>query len=75
MTSIIPTNFITRAWLKDSAERVFWTAAQVAVATVAVKLTELPSSTVLLIAPALAAVKAFVAKKVGNPADASTRRS
>jgi hypothetical protein len=73
--SILPTDFLTRSWLADSVERVAWTAAEAGVAIVAVKVGELPVSYVAIIAPALAALKAFVAKHVGNPADASTRRA
>jgi hypothetical protein len=73
--SILPTDFLTRSWLFDSAERVAWTAAEAGVAIITVKVGDLPVSYVAIIAPALAALKAFIAKHVGNPADASTRRA
>lgn len=59
---------------KDWAERVFWTAVQAVVAVVAVEVTNLDYVWVPVATAALAAVKGFVAKQVGNPETAALRR-
>lgn len=57
--------------LKDIAERTFWTLAQVGVAFAIVHQADLPQEYVVLIAPLLAVAKGTIAKKIGDPTDAS----
>lgn len=56
---------------KDLLERVGWTAAQGALATITVASLDIPPAWVPVIAAGLAAVKGFVAKHVGNKDSAS----
>jgi hypothetical protein len=56
----------------DAAERVFWTVAEAALAAIPVTAFDLPLWALPPIAAGLAAVKAFVAKHVGNGDSAST---
>jgi hypothetical protein len=58
--------------LADSLERVAWTAAEAAVGVLTVEQFDLPQAWVPVIAVVLAALKAFVAGKVGNTSTAST---
>lgn len=64
-----------RKWLRDAAERVGWTIAQVAIAAVAVEVASLPPAYAVPIAAALALLKAVVARHVGDPASARLGRS
>lgn len=59
-------------YLKDWLERVAWTAAQAAVGVVVVEVNDLDQWWVFPIAAALAGLKGFIAKKVGNSDSAST---
>lgn len=58
-------------WLKW-LERVLWTAVQAALGLVTVDLFDLPTAWVPVIATALAAVKGWVARRVGDPQEPST---
>lgn len=53
-------------FLKDAAERTFWTAAEAGLAYAVVTLSAIPKWWAIPIAAALASAKAFVAKKL-NP--------
>jgi hypothetical protein len=55
-----------KVWLRDAAERIFWTAAQVIVGAVIIELSHIDATWALIIIPALTALKTAVAKKVGN---------
>jgi len=70
MSNVPGTRRSRRFWL-DLAERVVWTAAQVALAGVTVDVFDLPSWAVLPAAAALAAVKGLVARHVGDPDSAA----
>jgi len=59
-------------FLKDLAERMFWTGAQAALAIVSVDALDIPQTYVIPIAIALAFIKGIVAKHVGNSDSAST---
>jgi hypothetical protein len=61
-----------RVFILDMAERVMWTALQAAAAIGAVVLADLPPAYVAVIAPALAAVKALAARKLGDKDSAAT---
>ncbi len=65
-----------RSWpfWKDFGERVGWTAAQAAVALVSVEALDLPGWSIPLAAAGLAALKAFVARQIGDEGTASTVR-
>ena len=62
-------------FLRDAAERVFWTYLQALVGLLAVSgvtgLDSLQSAAIAAIPAALAAVKAIIAKKVGDPDSAA----
>jgi hypothetical protein len=60
---------------KDWLERVSWTAAQAAVGVLAVEVGGLDVWWAVGAATALAALKGWVAKRVGNPESASTAKS
>lgn len=51
----------------DAAERVFWTIVQAALGVVTVELLDVPVAWAAIVAAVLATVKAFVARKVGEP--------
>jgi hypothetical protein len=57
---------INRAYLKDLAERVAWTAAEAGVALVAVETQDWSGTWVPVIATGLAALKGIIAKHVGK---------
>ena len=57
---------------KDFLERVLWTLAQVALSFLTAELFDLPAWAIPIMATALAAAKAFVARKVGDPNSAAT---
>lgn len=59
-------------YFKDLAERVGWTAAEAAVAVVAVEAGDWPLWIAVPVATGLAAVKGFIAKHVGRSESAST---
>jgi hypothetical protein len=61
-------------WL-DWSERVAWTAAQAAVGLFTIEMLDLPGELVPVAAAALAAVKGFIAKQVGNRDSASLTSS
>jgi len=62
---------MSKFW-KDLIERVVWTAAQAGVGVLIVANTDTPTAYAAVIASALALVKGFIAKKVGNKDSAST---
>ena len=68
---------MTRKFWIDAAERIGWTAAEAAVATAIVILpsASIPTLYIPIIAAGLSALKAFVARHVGNPDSASTASS
>jgi hypothetical protein len=71
--SAVPTpRYRSPKFLKDFAERVSWTAVQAALGLVVVESFDLPLWSVPIAASALAAVKGYVAKKIGNKDSAST---
>lgn len=59
------------SWRRDAVERTVWTALQAALATVTVESLGLPAWAVAPVAALLAAVKAVVARRVGDPRTAS----
>jgi hypothetical protein len=61
-----------RRWLKDAAERVIWTGAQVVVASVSVEALGLPEWAIVPATIGLAALKSLVARKVGDDDSAGT---
>lgn len=61
-----------KKYLKDLAERMFWTGAEAAVAVISVDTADIPKTWVIPIAIALAAIKGVIAKHVGNGDSAST---
>lgn len=60
-----------KVWLKDAAERIFWTAAQVIVGAVIIELSNIDATWALIIIPTLTALKTIVAKKAGDPTSAA----
>ena len=52
--------------VRDSAERILWTAVEAGLAVVAVDQLGLPTWSILPAAAALAALKTFVASRIGN---------
>ena len=58
-------------WAKDVAERVAWTAAQVALSAVVVTSIGLPEWALVPVAAGLAWVKGVVARHVGDPTSAA----
>lgn len=52
--------------VRDSAERILWTAVEAGLAVVAVDQLGLPTWAILPAAAALAALKTFVASRIGN---------
>jgi len=62
---------MTKRWLKDVSERVFWTAAEAGIALATTEVANLGSSWAIPIAAGLALVKGYVAKHVGNRETAS----
>ena len=52
--------------VRDSAERILWTAVEAGLAVVAVDQLGLPAWAILPAAAALAALKTFVASRIGN---------
>lgn len=65
-------NYGNSTFLKDWAERVFWTGAQAVIAAVSFEQFDLPLWSLPIIAAGLAAVKGFVAKQIGDRDSAST---
>lgn len=60
------------SWIKDAAERVFWTAAEAGVAALVVAVTpHVGPEWAPVFTAAAAAVKVFIAKHVGDNQDAS----
>jgi len=59
-------------YVKDLVERVGWTAAQAGVGVLIIANTDAPTAYAAVIAAALALVKGFIAKKIGNKESAST---
>jgi hypothetical protein len=59
-------------FMKDWAERVFWTTVQGALAAVSYDQFDLPLWSVPIVAAGLAALKGFVARAYGNKDSAST---
>lgn len=55
---------------KDAAERIFWTAAEAVVAVAAVHAVDLPVELVPVATAGLAALKSWIAKRVGDPSSA-----
>lgn len=62
----------SKKFLLDLVERVAWTAAQAGLGVVTVEAAHLPVAYAPVIALVLAAVKGFVASKVGNKDSASS---
>lgn len=62
---------LTEFW-KDWLERVFWTLAQVVLAVLIKEVGNLDGAYIPAIAAGLAALKGFVARKVGDPDSAAT---
>lgn len=60
-----------RKWARDVAERVSWTAAQVALSAVVVTSWDLPQWALIPIAAGLAYAKGVVAEHVGDPTSAA----
>ena len=58
-------------WLRDAAERVAWTAAEVTAGAVLVEGSGLDEWWVAPVAAGLAALKTWLARKVGNPTSAA----
>lgn len=65
-------NYQDGKFIKDWAERVFWTAAQAGVAAISFNAWDLPLWSLPIIAAGLSAVKGFIAKQVGKGDSAST---
>ena len=65
-------NYMNKSFYIKLAERMFWTAAEAAVAVVTVEQFDLPSYLIMPAATVLAAIKGFVARKVGTKNDPAT---
>lgn len=63
---------VSKKYLQDLAERVFWTAIQGGLSVVTIEALDLPEWLIIPLATALAVVKGVAAKKVGNSQTAST---
>jgi hypothetical protein len=63
---------MSKVFLLRAAERVLWTAAQAGLATLSVDQFHLPTVYILPIASGLAALKALVARHVGDPDSPAT---
>lgn len=62
-------------YLKDLLERVLWTAAEAGVAVAITETADLHTAYAPLIATGLAVLKGWLAKKVGDPDTAGTRKA
>jgi len=60
-----------RKWARDVAERMAWTAAQVALSAVVVTSWDLPQWSLVPIAAGLSWAKGVVAKHIGDPTSAA----
>lgn len=66
---------MTRKFALDALERLAWTGAEAAIAQAAVVARDLPPAWVVPIGMAIAAIKAIVARHVGNPDSAATLKA
>jgi hypothetical protein len=63
---------MSKVFIVDSLERILWTFIQAGLGALSVEQFDLPDVWGVVIAVGLAALKAFVAKQIGNPDSAST---
>ena len=61
-----------RVWVRDAAERIIWTAVQAGLGVALVLIADLDLAWTPVVATVLAAVKAAVARRVGDSHSAST---
>ena len=66
---------MSKTFLVDMLERVFWTALQAGIGVISVEQWDLPEAWIVVIAFGLAVIKSFVAKQIGDPNSASTAPS
>lgn len=62
---------ITKAALKDLAERAAWSALYAAIGAVSVTELNLPPALLPVVLPALSAIKSFIAAHIGDPNSAA----
>ena len=66
---------MSKTFIVDLLERVFWTAVQAGLGVISVEQFDLPDVYIVVIAFGLSVIKGFVAKQIGNPDSASTAPS
>lgn len=64
-------NAANKKWLKDAAERILWTAAQVITGAIIIEVSNVDATWAILIIPGLTVLKTALAKKVGDPTSAA----